>query len=136
MTTRRLVSSGSPLEPRIGFSRAVRVGRHIVVAGTAPILPGGGAPDGVYAQTLRCLEIVRQAVEDAGGTAGDVVRTRMMLTDISGWEDAARAHGEYFGEARPACTFVQVSGFIDPAWVVEVEADAILDLYLAAIGEI
>jgi enamine deaminase RidA (YjgF/YER057c/UK114 family) len=124
--TRRLISSGSPLEPRIGFSRAVRVGRHIVVAGTAPIVPGGVTPEGVYAQTIRCLQIVVQAVEDAGGRAADVVRTRMMLTDISGWEEAARAHGEYFADARPACTFVQVSGFIDPTWRIEVEADAIL----------
>lgn len=126
--TRKLVSSGSYLEPRIGFSRAARVGNHIAVAGTAPIASGGGtaALGDVYGQTIRCLEIVRQAIEDAGGSLADVTRTRVMLTDIGTWEDAARAHGEYFSAVRPACTFVQVSGFIDPDWLVELEVDAIV----------
>jgi enamine deaminase RidA (YjgF/YER057c/UK114 family) len=128
MTARRLVSSGSPLEPEIGFSRAVRAGRHIAVAGTAPIAPAGGtaAPGDVYGQARRCLDIIAQALADAGGTLADVTRTRNMLTDMSRWRDAARAHGELFGTIRPACTFVQVVGFIDPAWLVEIEADAVV----------
>jgi enamine deaminase RidA (YjgF/YER057c/UK114 family) len=127
MTERLLVSSGSPLEPEIGFSRAVRVGRHIVVAGTAPIPPAGGTiASDVYGQTRRCLEIVAQAIADAGGSLHHVTRTRIMLTDMNTWRDAARAHGDYFGSIRPACTFVQVVGFIDPQWRVEIEADAIV----------
>jgi enamine deaminase RidA (YjgF/YER057c/UK114 family) len=128
MTKRQLVSSGSPLEPEIGFSRAVRIGQHIVVAGTAPISPTGtvAAPNDVYGQTRRCLEIIEQAVADAGGSLAHVTRTRIMLTDMTRWRDAARAHGEYFGSIRPACTFVQVVGFIDPEWLVEIEADAIV----------
>jgi enamine deaminase RidA (YjgF/YER057c/UK114 family) len=125
---RRIVASGSHLEPKIGFSRAVRVGPHIAVAGTAPIAPDGKGTvgHGVYEQTKRCLEIIQRAITDAGGSIKDVTRTRIMLTDIAIWRDAARAHGEYFRDVRPACTFVQVAGFIDPEWLVEVEADAIV----------
>ena len=128
MIERRLVSSGSPLEPEIGFSRAVRVGAHIAVAGTAPVSATGGtaSPGDVYGQTRRCLEIIEQAVEAAGGSLHHVTRTRVMLTDMSRWRDAARAHGEYFGAIRPASTFVQVAGFISPDWLVEVEADAVV----------
>jgi enamine deaminase RidA (YjgF/YER057c/UK114 family) len=124
---RTLISSGSPLEPRIGFSRAVRVGQIVAVAGTAPIAPDGGvtSPGSVYGQTRRCLEIVLQAIVDAGLTADSVVRTRVMLTDISHWEEAARAHGEVFETVRPACTFVQVVRFINPGWLVELEADCV-----------
>jgi len=126
---RKLVSSGSYLEPEIGFSRAVRVGNVIAVAGTAPIAEGGGTatPGDVYGQTVRCLEIIKAAVEDAGGRLENVVRTRVMLTEIETWQDAARAHGTFFGEIRPACTFVEVSKFIDPAWLVELEADCVLE---------
>jgi enamine deaminase RidA (YjgF/YER057c/UK114 family) len=126
---RKLVSSGSYLEPEIGFSRAVRVGQIIAVAGTAPIAAAGApaAPGDVYGQTKRCLEIIDQAVTVAGATMAQVVRTRIMLTDISRWRDAARAHGEVFRDIRPACTFVQVSGFIDPAWLVEIEADCVVE---------
>jgi enamine deaminase RidA (YjgF/YER057c/UK114 family) len=126
---RRLVSSGSPFEPQVGFSRAVRVGDHIAVAGTAPIAPGGGtaAPGDIYGQTKRCLEIIAAALQDAGGSLAHVTRTRVMLTDMKRWGDAARAHGEVFGAIRPACTFVEVSGLIDPDWLVEIEADAIVD---------
>ena len=126
---RKLVSSGSYLEPEIGFSRAVRVGQMIAVAGTAPIAAAGApaAPDDVYGQTKRCLEIIDQAVTVAGATMAQVVRTRIMLTDISRWRDAARAHGEVFRDVRPACTFVQVSGFIDPTWLVEIEADCVVE---------
>ena len=130
MDARRLVSSGSPLEPEIGFSRAVRVGDHVAVAGTAPIGPDGRAahPGDVYAQTRLCLEIVRRAIEDAGGTLDQVIRTRIMLTDIDRWRDAAKAHGEVFGAIRPASTFLQVSRFIDPDWLVEVEADCVVQV--------
>jgi enamine deaminase RidA (YjgF/YER057c/UK114 family) len=128
MTERQLVSSGSPLEPEIGFSRAVRIGQHIAVAGTAPISRSGdvAAANNVYEQTKRCLEIIEQAIADAGGSLAHVTRTRVMLTDMNSWRDAARAHGEYFGSIRPACTFVQVVGFIHPEWLVEIEADAIV----------
>jgi len=130
MNARRLVSSGSPLEPEIGFSRAVRVGDHVAVAGTAPIGPGGRAahPGDVYAQTRLCLEIVRRAIEEAGCTLDQVIRTRIMLTDIDRWRDAAKAHGEVFGAIRPASTFVQVTRFIDPDWLVEVEADCVIQV--------
>ncbi len=124
---RKLVSSGSPLEPGIGFSRAVRADAFLAVAGTAPIAPGGGvaAPGDVYGQTKRCLEIIAKAIADAGFTLQDVIRTRVMLTDISRWEQAARAHGEVFASVKPACTFVEVKGFINPEWLVELEADCV-----------
>ncbi|HWU89192.1 MAG TPA: RidA family protein [Kofleriaceae bacterium] len=127
--THQRISSGSPFEPTIGFSRAVRVGPWIAIAGTAPIAADGTTahPGDVYAQTRRCLEIMLRAVEAAGGAAAHVIRTRIMLVDISTWREAARAHGEVFAEVRPACTFVEVSRFIDPAWFVETEADAYVD---------
>jgi enamine deaminase RidA (YjgF/YER057c/UK114 family) len=126
---RKLVSSGSPFESKIGFSRAVRVGPFVAVSGTAPIAPGGGvaAAGDVYGQTRRCLEIIAQAVADAGLSMSSVVRTRVMLTDISRWEEAARAHGEFFSTIRPACTFVEVKGLINPEWLVELEADCVAD---------
>ena len=125
MTSRKLISSASPLESEIGFSRAVRVGPFLAIAGTAPIASGGGvaAPGSVYGQTKRCLEIIAQAITDAGLSIGTVVRTRVMLVDIKQWEQAAKAHGEVFGAIKPACTFVEVSGFINPEWLVELEAD-------------
>ena len=108
--TRKLVSSGSQFEPRIGFSRAVRVGNMVAVSGTAPIAPDGGvaARGDVYGQTKRCLEIIAQAIAKAGLDMDSVIRTRVMLTDISRWQEAARAHGEVFGTIRPASTFVEV----------------------------
>ena len=126
---RKLVSSGSPFEPRIGFSRAVRVGAIVAVSGTAPIARDGGvaAPGDVYGQTKRCLEIIAQAVADAGLSLAAVIRTRVMLTDISRWEEAARAHGEFFSGIKPASTFVQVSRLIDPGWLVEIEADCVAE---------
>ena len=125
---RQLVSSGSPFEGTIGFSRAVRSGAWIAVSGTAPLDAEGNTvhPGDVYGQTRRCLEIMRESIEAAGGSPGDVVRTRVMLTDIRRWKEAARAHGEFFAEIRPAVTFVQVAGFIDPAWLVETEADCVV----------
>jgi enamine deaminase RidA (YjgF/YER057c/UK114 family) len=122
------VSSASPLEDQIGFSRAVRVGPHVFVAGTAPIGRDGAmasAPD-VYLQTKRCFEIVAGALAKAGAGMGDVVRTRMMMTDVTQWREAARAHGEVFRVAKPAATFVEVSRFIDPSWLIEVEVDAVI----------
>lgn len=128
MAERTLVSSGSYLEPVIGFSRAVRVGDMIVVGGTAPIKAGGGTAGvgDVYAQTRRCLEIVEKAIVDAGGRIEDVTRTRIILTDIALWRDAARAHAEVFGSIRPVTTLMQVSAFVDPDWLVEIEAEAIV----------
>jgi enamine deaminase RidA (YjgF/YER057c/UK114 family) len=122
---RQLISSGSPYEHHIGLSRAVRVGPVIAVAGTAPLDHEGKTVHAgdVYAQTKRCLEITINAIERAGGAREHVVRTRIMLVDIARWRDAARAHGEVFSQVRPACTFVQVSGFIEPDWLVETEAD-------------
>lgn len=128
MMQRQLVTSGSPLEPEIGFSRAVRVGSFLAVAGTAPIAPDGHAAHrgDVYGQTKLCLEIARRAIEEGGCALTQVIRTRIMLTDIEQWREAARAHGEVFGAIRPACTFVQVSRFIDPEWLVEIEADCVV----------
>jgi enamine deaminase RidA (YjgF/YER057c/UK114 family) len=125
---RKQISSGSPFEKPIGFSRAVRIGNTIAVAGTAPIAKDGtvACRGDLYGQTLRCLTIIREAVEAAGGCLADIIRTRVMLTAIDHWKEAGRAHGEFFGEIRPACTFVEVSGFIDPEWLVEVEADAVV----------
>lgn len=122
------VSSGSPYEEPVGYSRAVRVGSSISVAGTAPIAADGSVafPGDLYAQTKWCLEIIGRAIEEAGGSMADVVRTRVMLLDADGWRDAGKAHGEVFGGIRPACTFVQVSRFIDPGWLVEIEADCIV----------
>ena len=125
---RQLISSGSPFEKPIGFSRAVRVGNAIAVSGTAPIAPGGGTayPGDLYRQTRTCLEIIKDAIEKAGGRMEDVIRTRIMLVDIGRWQEAARAHGEFFGKIRPASTFVQVSRFIDADWLVEIEADCVV----------
>jgi enamine deaminase RidA (YjgF/YER057c/UK114 family) len=127
-SSRRLVTSGSPLEPEIGFSRAVRAGPYVCVAGTAPIAEGGGtaAPGDVYAQSVRCLDIAEQALHEAGAALADVVRTRVMLTDIGHWRQAARAHAERFAQVRPATTFIEVSRFVDPHWLVEFEVDAII----------
>jgi len=125
---RQRISSASPLEGEIGFSRAVRAGAHVFVAGTAPIAADGAmtnAPD-VYSHAKRCFEIIAEALTSAGASMDDVVRTRMMMTDVSRWREAARAHGEVFDKARPACTFVEVSRFIDPSWLIEVEVDAVV----------
>ena len=125
---RKLISSGAIFEPKIGFSRAVRVGAHIAVSGTAPIAPDGGVacPGDLYGQTKRCLEIIEKAINDAGGKREHVIRTRVYLKDMNGWEQAGRAHGEFFEGIRPASTFIQIVQAIDPAWLVEIEADAIV----------
>ncbi len=126
--TRTLISSGSPYEGRFGFSRAVRVGRSISVAGTAAIAPDGSAacPGDPVGQMERCLGIVAEALQQAGATMEHVVRTRVMLKDVRCWEQVAAVHGRVFAQVRPACTVVEVKGFIDPGWLVEVEADALL----------
>jgi enamine deaminase RidA (YjgF/YER057c/UK114 family) len=121
------VSSPSPYEPIVGFSRAVRVGPHIFVAGTAPIMPNGAEPPpDVYRQMRRCLEIALGALEEAGASAQDVVRTRIYLTRAEDWEEAGRAHGEVFAEIRPASAIIVVRGFADPRWLVEIEVDALV----------
>lgn len=126
---RTLVSSGSPYEKPIGFSRAVRIGNTIAVSGTGPITPDGrtACPGDAYGQAKRCLEIIRKAIEDAGGRVENVIRTRMLLTDVSKWEEVARAHGEVFSEIRPASTMVEVKGLVQPDWLVEIEADCLVD---------
>jgi enamine deaminase RidA (YjgF/YER057c/UK114 family) len=120
---RRRASSGSPFEPAIGFSRAIRVGDRILVSGTGPV----GADDAdVATQMGRCVEIVRQALEELGASLDDVVRTRMYLLDAADWEIVGRVHGEAFGAARPAATMVAVKGLVDPRWSVEMEAEALV----------
>ncbi len=122
---RRTISSGSPYEPVIGFSRAVRAGRHVFVSGTAPVMPDGAAPPtGAAAQARRCLEIVLAALAEAGARPEHVVRTRTYLTRHKDWEEVARAHGEVFGDIRPASTLIVVAGFLDPRWLVEMEVQA------------
>jgi enamine deaminase RidA (YjgF/YER057c/UK114 family) len=124
---RRLVSSASPYEAVFGFSRAVRVGEHVTVAGTAPIMADGGEPPAdAYGQTRRCLEIILAAVAAVGGRTEDVVRTRIFATKVDDFDEVARAHGEVFSEIRPASTYVIVNALADPRWRVEIEADAIV----------
>lgn len=124
---RRLVSSGSPYEPVVGFSRAVRVGHHVAVAGTAPTMPdGGNPPPDPYGQARRCFDIVLAALKEAGSGPEHVVRTRIYLVRAEDWEEVGRAHGEVFGQARPANAIIVVRGFVDPRWLVEVEVDAVV----------
>lgn len=123
---RRCISSGSPYEEPIGFSRAVRVGDRVIVAGTAPNWPDGHVDPDVEVQTDRCIEIMLDALAQAGASADEVVRTRTFLVDAADWEAAGRSHGRYFRPARPASTMVVVRGFIDPRWKVEMEAEAII----------
>jgi enamine deaminase RidA (YjgF/YER057c/UK114 family) len=121
------VTSGSPYGPIIGFSRAVRIGKIVAVGGTAA--GSGGKPIAVgdpAAQTRAIMEIIAKALEDAGASLKDVVRTRIYLTDIAHWEAAGKVHGEFFGEIRPASTMIEVSRFINPDWLVEIEADAVI----------
>lgn len=126
---RKLVSSGSPYEAKVGFSRAVRAGALVSVAGTAPIGPDGstvGRGDAA-AQARRCLEVIATALEGAGASLRHVVRTRILLTRIEDWPVVASVHGQYFRSIRPVCTVTQVSCLIDPEWLVEIEADAVVD---------
>lgn len=120
--------SGAPWEARVGYSRAVRVGRFIAVSGSAAVDDNGqlvGEGD-MYAQAKQCIEVIATALERAGGRLSDVVRTRMFVTDIERWEEVGRAHQEAFGEVMPATSMVEVSRLIDPRMLVEIEADAII----------
>lgn len=124
--TRFNISSGSPFEPLIGFSRAVRVGDRVLVAGTAPIWPDGDVDPDPVIQARRCLEIILDALYQAGAQASDVVRTRSFLTDVSYADAVGLAHGEVFGQVLPASTMVVVAGLLDERWKVEIEAEAIV----------
>ena len=120
--------SAAPWESIVGYSRAVRTGPFIAVTGCAAVGPDGklvGEGD-AYVQARRCIEVIREVLEAAGASLGDVVRTRMFVTDIERWEDIGRAHQEAFGDVMPATTMVEVSRLIDPAMLVEIEADAVV----------
>jgi len=120
------ITGHSPYEPVIGFSRAVVAGGRVLVAGTAPIPPGGGPPPiGPYLQARLCLDLIGAALSQAGASFEDVIRTRIYLTGAAHWSEVARAHGELFADIRPASTAVVVAGLLDPAWLVEIEAEAL-----------
>ncbi len=123
---RRHAASGSPYEPTIGFSRAVRVGSVVAVAGTTPVWPDGAVDPDPATQARRCWEIALTALEQLGGSPADVVRTRQFITRADIADAVGRVHGEIFGQIRPASTMVVVAGLLDPRWLVEVEVDAVL----------
>lgn len=125
-TDRSRISSGSPYEPVIGFSRAVRVGDRIIVSGTAPVWPDGACDPDPAVQTRRCIEIILAALAEAGAGPEHVVRTRMFLTDPADADAVGEAHGETFGGIRPAATMVVVAALLDPRWKIEMEAEAVL----------
>ena len=120
---RQNISGGSPYEPIIGFSRAVRVGNAVHLAGTGPV---GAEDQDAAGQTRRIFEIATEALAKAGASLNDVVRTRMFLTRVEDWEAIGRVHGEYFGEIRPAATMVVVAALLNPAWRIEIEMDAVI----------
>ena len=122
---RRHISGHSPYEPLFGFSRAVAVDGRILVAGTAPVPAGGGPPPAApYDQARLCLDLIGEALGQAGSGLEQVIRTRIYLTDAGHWQEVARAHGEVFADVKPAATAVIVAGLLDPAWLVEIEAEA------------
>jgi enamine deaminase RidA (YjgF/YER057c/UK114 family) len=123
---RRRIASGSPYEPVIGFSRALRAGDRVLVSGTGPIWEDGSCDPDPEVQARRCLEIVAAALVQAGAAPADVVRTRMYLTNAEYADAVGRAHAELFADVRPAATMVVVAGFVDPRWKVEIEAEAIV----------
>ena len=121
------VFSGAPWESRVGYCRALRTGNRIFVTGTASVEDGAVyAPGDAYAQTRRCLEIIRNALAELGAEMSDVVRTRLFVTDISRWQEYGRAHGELFAEHPPTTTMVEVAALIDPEMLIEIEADAVV----------
>jgi enamine deaminase RidA (YjgF/YER057c/UK114 family) len=124
---RRLISSAMPLERTFGYSRAVVAGDRVFVSGTAPVMPeGADPPTDAYGQARRCLEIILAALKEAGAGPEDVVRTRMYVTRAEDFAEVGRAHGELFGDVRPATTGIVVAALFDPRWLVEIEADAII----------
>jgi enamine deaminase RidA (YjgF/YER057c/UK114 family) len=123
---RRAASSGSPYEPQIGFSRALRAGDHVFVAGTAAVWPDGHVDPDPAVQADRCLEIIAKALSDVGASLADVVRTRVFLTDPADADAVAAVHGRVFGAVRPASSFLVLAGLLDPRWKVEIEADAMI----------
>jgi len=127
LSDRQRVSSGAPWEPKVGISRALRVGDRVLVSGTAPIWPDGSCDPDPETQARRRLEIIVAALAEAGAPPEQVVRTRIFLTDAGDGEAVARAHAAVLGEAQPVSTMVAVSGFLDPRWKVEIEAEAVLD---------
>lgn len=126
MTDRQLVSSGSPYEKSIGFSRAVRVGDRVMVSGTAPIREDGGCDIDAAAQARRCLEIIATALKDVGAAMSDVVRTRTYIVDPADAAAVGAVHGEFLSQVRPASTMIVVAGLLDPMWKVEIEAEAVV----------
>ncbi len=126
MATRKNISSGSPYEPVIGFSRAVLIGNRVLVSGTAPVWPDGHCDPDPAAQTKRCIEIILAALKQAGASADDVVRTRVYITDAKNADTIGKAHGELFGKIRPASTMVVVAALLDKRWHLEMEAEAVL----------
>jgi enamine deaminase RidA (YjgF/YER057c/UK114 family) len=123
---RRRVSSGSPFEPVIGFSRAIRIGDRVLVSGTAPIWPDGSVDPEPRVQARRCLEIIDAALAEAGAALTDVVRTRTYLVEAADAEDVGGVHGEVFGDVQPASTMVVVAALLDPRWKVEIEVEALI----------
>ncbi|MGZ4140223.1 MAG: RidA family protein [Actinomycetota bacterium] len=127
MAGRTLISSGSPFEASIGFSRAVRVGQNVSVAGTAPVMPGGADPPAdAYGQAMRCIDIIRDALEQAGAQLRHIIRTTIYLATAEAADGVSRAHGEVFGDIRPAATMVVVERLLDERWLVEISADALI----------
>ena len=126
MTSRRNISSGSKWEPLLGYSRAVVAGNTVYVSGTVGAAADGAIPDGAYAQTVRALEIIRDALAQAGADMTNVVRTRLFMADMGDFDAVAKAHGEVFGDIRPATTIVEVAKLVDAAFLVEVEALAVI----------
>jgi enamine deaminase RidA (YjgF/YER057c/UK114 family) len=126
MRDRRHISSGSPFEPAIGFSRAVRVGDRVLVSGTGPVWPDGSCPGDAAAQARQCLRIIAAALGEAGASLDDVVRTRMYVTSAADAGGVGAVHEELLGHIRPAATMVVVAALLDPRWKVEVEAEAVM----------